>query len=55
VTRLETDGVLKRHKVSSNINAEEMRVQAAGFSGVQIRVFHRQPLSYGGGVEITIR
>ena len=29
LTRLETDGVLKRHKVSSNITAEEMRVQAA--------------------------
>ena len=29
LSRLETDGVLKRHKVSSGVTAEEMRAQAA--------------------------
>lgn len=29
LSRLETDGVLKRHKVSPGITAEEMRAQAA--------------------------
>ena len=29
LSRLETDGVLKRHKLSSGITAEEMRAQAA--------------------------
>jgi hypothetical protein len=29
LSRLETEGVLKRHKVSSGVTAEEMRVQAA--------------------------
>ena len=28
LSRLETDGVLKRHKVSPGVTAEEMRVQA---------------------------
>jgi predicted HTH domain antitoxin len=29
LSRLETDGVLKRHRVSSGVTAEEMRIQAA--------------------------
>jgi predicted HTH domain antitoxin len=29
LSRLETEGVLKRHKVSSGVTAEEMRAQAA--------------------------
>ena len=29
LSRIETDGVLKRHKVSSGVTAEEMRLQAA--------------------------
>jgi hypothetical protein len=29
LNRLETDGVLKRHKVSSGVTAEKMRVHAA--------------------------
>src|SRR5262249_39767281 len=29
LSRLETEGVLKRHKVSSGVRAEEMRPQAA--------------------------
>jgi len=29
LSRLETDGVLKQHKVSSGVTAEEMRAQAA--------------------------
>ena len=29
LSRLETNGVLKRHKVSSGVTSEEMRVQAA--------------------------
>jgi len=29
LSRIETDGVLKRHEVSSGITAEEMRAQAA--------------------------
>lgn len=29
LSRLETDGVLKRHQVSSGVTAEEMRAQAA--------------------------
>src|SRR5271165_2214632 len=31
LSRLETDGLLKRHKVSSGVTAEEMRAQAAAF------------------------
>jgi predicted HTH domain antitoxin len=30
LSRIETDGVLKRHKVSSGVTAEQMRIQAAG-------------------------
>ena len=30
LSRIETDGVLKRHKVSSGVTAEQMRLQAAG-------------------------
>ena len=29
LSRLETEGILKRHKVSSGVTAEEMRAQAA--------------------------
>jgi hypothetical protein len=29
LSRLETDGVLKRHRISSGVTAEEMRAQAA--------------------------
>src|SRR5438105_9526639 len=35
LSRLETDGVLKRHKVSSGITAEEMRAQAAALREVR--------------------
>ncbi len=31
LSRLETEGVLKRHKVSSGVTVEEMRAQAASF------------------------
>ncbi len=30
LNRYETDGVLKRHKVSPNVTAQEMRAQATG-------------------------
>lgn len=30
LNRYETDGVLKRHKVSPNVTAQEMRTQATG-------------------------
>ena len=30
LSRYETDGVLKRHKVSPNVTAQEMRAQATG-------------------------
>ena len=33
--RYETDGVLKRHKVSPVVNAEEMRVQATALRDVR--------------------
>ena len=45
LSRLETDGVLKRHRVSSGVTAEEMRAQAAlaaehGFDGVMTSEHH---------------
>ena len=33
LSRLETEGVLKRHEVSSGVTAEEMRAQAAALRG----------------------
>jgi hypothetical protein len=33
--RLETEGVLKRHRVSSGVTAEEMRAQATALQGVR--------------------
>jgi hypothetical protein len=35
LSRLETEGVLKRHRVSSGVTAEEMRAQAAALQGVR--------------------
>jgi predicted HTH domain antitoxin len=35
LSRLETEGVLKRHKVSSGVTAEEMRAQAAALREVR--------------------
>jgi hypothetical protein len=35
LSRLETEGVLKRHKVSSGVTAEEMRAQAAALRNVR--------------------
>jgi predicted HTH domain antitoxin len=32
LNRYETDGVLKRHKVSPNVTAQEMRAQATGLT-----------------------
>jgi Uncharacterised protein family (UPF0175) len=35
LSRLETEGVLKRHRVSSGVTAEEVRAQAAVLQGVR--------------------
>ncbi len=35
LSRLETEGVLKRHRVSSGVTAEEMRAQATALQGVK--------------------
>jgi predicted HTH domain antitoxin len=35
LSRYETDGVLKRHKVSPGVTAEEMRAQAAALRGAR--------------------
>ena len=37
LNRIETDGVLKRHKVSSGVTAEEMRAQAAALCAASPR------------------
>jgi hypothetical protein len=35
LSRLETEGILKRHQVSSGVTAEEMRAQAAALRDVR--------------------
>jgi hypothetical protein len=35
LSRFETEGVLKRHKVSSGVTVEEMRAQAAALRDVR--------------------
>jgi Uncharacterised protein family (UPF0175) len=37
LSRIETDGVLKWHKVSSGVTAEEMRIQAAALRAARPR------------------
>lgn len=37
LSRYDTDGVLKRHKVSPNVTAEEMRSQATALRGARPR------------------